>query len=297
MGSNTHSSCSRGDKDTVVSSIRALRRRETKYVTGDYLHQPALLSCEDPVDADCRSQMCQWCLQIVDHCKFNRETVAYAMNFLDRFLEVTSWALVDRSAFQLAAITSLYTAVKIHEPQAISIDTMAVLSRNVYSVEQIEAMERVMLQANQWLTHAPTSFMFAHYYCELISQADSRFQLETLMDLTKIQLESALQDYELSMIPPSSIAFAAVMNAAEGMRITTLQGLYEIEAFLASTVEAAESDCTLMHDIQIRLYEGILGSSTPMPPKAAAASCGSASSNMRPSSPRSVSTIRAVVPN
>jgi hypothetical protein len=271
-----------------------MRQRENDYLTGDYLHQTSFLSCAEPVDADCRSKMCQWCIEIVDHCQFNRETVAIATNFLDRFLEASPWALMDRSAFQLAAITSLYTSVKIHEPQAIAVETMANLSRNVYSADQIEAMERVMLKANKWLIHSPTVFAFSHYFCELIAGTDPRYDFETLLDLTKLQLESALQDYELSLILPSSVAFGAVMNAIEGMALSSPQSLREMESFLASATKI-DSESSRMQDIQIRLYEGLLGVSS-LPPKGIGG-CGSRSPAVRPASPRSVSAVRAVAPH
>jgi hypothetical protein len=289
MSSDCASSCCSSDWDTLVTSIRVMRQRETNYVTSDYLHQSTQLSCcDEPVDVECRAKMGAWCMHIIDHCQFNRETVAIAMNILDRFVEASTWALEDRSAYQLAAITSLYTAIKVHEPMAIALQTMANLSRNVYSAAQIEAMERVMLETNKWLIHPPTSYAFSHYFCELIARADHRYAFETLLDLTKLQLESSLQDYELSLVPASSVAFAAVMNAAEGMALSPSQGhKQELEHRLASATQI-DSTSSSIQDVQIRLYEGLWGTNLLEP------SCGSP---VRPGSPRSVSVVRAVSPH
>jgi hypothetical protein len=276
-----------------------MRQRESDYRTSDYLHQPLLLSCVKAVDVECRAKMCVWCIQIVDHCHFSRETVAIAMNFLDRFLEASPWILQDRSAFQLAAITSLYTCVKVHEPQAIAVETMANLSRNVYPASQIEAMERVMLQATKWLVHPPSSFSFCYSFCQWIVAADPRYDLQTLLDLTKLQFESTLQDYQMSMVPSSSVAFAAVMNAMEGMALSSPQVQMELGQAIAGAAKIDVSTSTAIQDIQIRLCEGILGANngdnhnhTVLHDSSTRSGCGS---TLRSDSPRSVSAVVGAV--
>ena len=64
--------------------------------------------------------MAKWCCEIADFCKYKRETVAIAMNCLDRFMStpVGHQILLDRNAYQLASMTALYSAVKIHEQEA-----------------------------------------------------------------------------------------------------------------------------------------------------------------------------------
>jgi hypothetical protein len=134
---------------------------------------------------------------------------------------------------------------------------MANLSRNVYLASQIEFMERVMLQATKWLVHSPSSFAFCHYFCQWIVAADPCYDLQTLLDLTKLQLKSTLQDYGMAMVPSSLVAFAAVMNAVEGMALSLPQVQMEMGQAIAS---AAKIDApAAIQDIQIRLYEGILG--------------------------------------
>jgi hypothetical protein len=263
------------------------------------------MSCVNAVDVECRSKMCEWCIQIVDHCHFSRETVAIAMNFLDRFLEARPSTLQDRSAFQLAAITSLYTCVKVHERQAIAVETMASISRNVYPASHIEAMERVMHHATKWLVHPPSSFSFCHSFCEWIVAADPnpnpdrRYDLQTLLDLTKLQLESTLQDYEMSMVPSSSVAFAAVMNAVEGMALSSPQVQLELGQAIAGAAKIDVSS-TAIQDIQIRLCEGILGANNgdnhnhTVLHSSTRSGCGS---DLRSDSPRSVSAVvKAVSP-
>ena len=101
-------------------------------------HEGAADDSSSHVDEICRFKMCEWSFQIVDFCKFHRESVDIAMNYLDRFLltKVGQAALQDRNVYQLVAMTCLYSAIKIHERQALSPAVVSQLSRGVYTAEQ-----------------------------------------------------------------------------------------------------------------------------------------------------------------
>lgn len=243
------------EMSSLISKIEVMRMRETRYATDDFLHHPALANVEGVVDIACRAQMIDWMVKIIDHCKFRRETVAIATKLLDRFLMATEWAVTDRSAFQLAAITCLYTAVKIHEPTVLSLNSMVRLSRDAYSADQIETMERVVLKANQWLLNPSTSMDFGRQFSELISNVDPRYNASALVDLTDIQLETTLTDYEFSLLPASTVAFAAVMNAVDGMNISSRVEYHHLEHLLMSV---SKINAVSLEGVRHRLYEGLL---------------------------------------
>mmetsp|Transcript_29767 Transcript_29767/g.55851 ORF Transcript_29767/g.55851 Transcript_29767/m.55851 type:complete len:369 (-) Transcript_29767:452-1558(-) len=256
--------------DDLVDDLRAMRHRESEYAVGDYLHRlnvavskDAAPSC-DFVNDDCRSKMCTWCFSIVDHCHFGKDVVAIAMTQLDRFLDRTSWALTDRSAFQLAAITSLYTSIKIHESQSLAVETMAALSRNVYSEDQIEAMERIMLQSNEWLLNPPTSFSFGYKLAQLVTSMDNRYPFDTLLELTNMQLESAICDYGLCTVLPSHVAVAAVHNAMESIGVDhehhhTIQRICSMMGIGERIMDDERQPLELIQRVETRLYEGLMG--------------------------------------
>eukprot|EP00339_Tiarina_fusa_P002095 CAMPEP_0117012098 /NCGR_PEP_ID=MMETSP0472-20121206/10258_1 /TAXON_ID=693140 ORGANISM="Tiarina fusus, Strain LIS" /NCGR_SAMPLE_ID=MMETSP0472 /ASSEMBLY_ACC=CAM_ASM_000603 /LENGTH=313 /DNA_ID=CAMNT_0004715087 /DNA_START=147 /DNA_END=1088 /DNA_ORIENTATION=+ len=300
--SSSSSSC-----DDVVATVRGMRHRERQYMPLDYInmHQsqgpPQTVCCETtPLDEECRMKMSLWCAQIIEHCSFQQETCVIAMNSLDRFLSATPWACEDRSAFQLAAITSLYTAIKVHEPQAIAISSMAGLTRGVFTAEQIEGMERVILEANRWLVHPPTTFAYGHLFCEIIARADPKYEYETLYDLTKLQLEASIHNYEIALSLPSEVAFAAVMNAAEGMALVSSPlRLKNLEDLLAS-VASIDASSSTVQSIEKTLYEGIVGvgacapshSSCHQTDESACKGWGQGENGL-PTSPRSVSAVKA----
>ena len=90
-----------------------------------------------------REKICEWSYQVVDHFDFSREVVGISISFLDRYLCTRS---VDKKLFQLAAMTTLYLAIKIYEPGTLSMASMIELSRGYFMVEQMAVMEMAILQ-------------------------------------------------------------------------------------------------------------------------------------------------------
>jgi hypothetical protein len=124
-------------------------------------------------------------------------------------------------------------------------------------------MERIMLESCKWLLNPPTVLSFGHRLVELVSSTDRRYPLETLLELTNMQVEPALYDYVLcSAVPPSLVAISAVMNAIEGMEISSEKEQRLMLNELCSTLKISnndEYDMDLIQRIQIRLYEGLTG--------------------------------------
>jgi hypothetical protein len=265
-----------------VAMMQVMRRKEKDYTVVDYLNTE--LRCDEAIDEDCRAKMVDWSVQIVDYCGFKRETVAISMNMLDRFVRETPLALVDRSIFQLASISCLYSAIKINEPKAISSETMATLSRYQFDRNQIEAMEQLILKTVKWLCHPPTTFAFGHYYCKLVAGSDTSFDFDTLWEMTKVQLESVLNNYQMALVPSSSVAFAAVVNAIENIPSVPYHTQQEMERLVAS-VANVDSHSAPIKAICRQLYENIAGGSC--------ATYEKQGSKNRVLSPRTVSSIRA----
>ena len=269
------------DTECVLDTVEAMRRQEeTGYRTHDYLHQqvpvePSINQPQQatllgaPVDAECRFRMTEWCYQIVDFCKFKRETVAVSMSYLDRFLASTAGReiLLDRSKFQLAAMAALYTAIKIHEPEAMEPGLIASLSRGAYNKEQIEAMEFAMLNAIQWRVNPPTAISFVHLYLDLIPNTVIHQEArDAIIDLAKYQTELAVSDHAFIPVNASFIALAAILNALESMGMDM--------TLLCSIESGTSSCCQDRHRIQsnsrhpdpsIRSYHKATGQRTNVP--------------------------------
>eukprot|EP00985_Skeletonema_marinoi_P020945 scaffold12598_cov141-Skeletonema_marinoi.AAC.5 len=210
--------------EAVADSLAAMIKKElTTYSCYDGYLNPS-----DPnmITADDRKKLAGWCYGIVDHCKLSRETVASAMEMVDRFLgmpsnsadaaRVSDEALVDPSKFQLLTIAALYTSVKISEKVVISSDLFAEMCSHVYTVEEIEDMERTLLIGLSWRCHAPTAHQVGMSILSLllpyvdIPEVTWGFLIDEMRYLTEL----AVRDYYFSTSTQrtSTIALAAIFN-------------------------------------------------------------------------------------
>jgi hypothetical protein len=243
----------------TLATLEAMLRQEQRcYTPQDFISiqkralpmlvtQNGVTRACDPMDVSCRTKMCTWFEQICTFCHYDDESesslVEIAMNYLDRFIGTKggSMALLDRYCYQLAAITCLYIAIKIHASSAMSIENMAVISRGTYTVHQIEDMEGHVLSALQWRVNPPTTSSFVDSFVQLLltgvelSQQESE-HLKFILDLTQQQIKLATIDYSLITTPSSIIAYAALMNAFAMAEVRGLSmPLYAIRGLLAES--------------------------------------------------------------
>mmetsp|Transcript_24771 Transcript_24771/g.59733 ORF Transcript_24771/g.59733 Transcript_24771/m.59733 type:complete len:315 (+) Transcript_24771:140-1084(+) len=209
-------------KDTIASaeSLSAMMQMEqTTYTCSDYLNRPSPDNII-VIESD-RLKIVDWCYAIIDQCNFDRETVAIAVDIIDRFLSKPSViardALADRKKYQLLAISALYIAIKTNELMAVGSDFFAAMSQGVYSVEDIETMEMSILEGLSWRICTPTSIQMA--YC-ILSIALPVVDLQEsvrgfILDEVRYQTEYSLREYYFATKRPSTVAMAAIFNALD----------------------------------------------------------------------------------
>lgn len=241
----------------TMETIKAMRRQEELgYSVCDYLsYLPTATSALDtPVDASCRFAMAKWCNDIADHCKYEHETVAIAMNCLDRFMSTPSGKeiLLDRNLYQLAAMTALYSSVKIHEQEAMDPSLVSSLSSGAHSPQAVEAMESKMLTAIQWRMNPPTAMSFTRLMTDLLpGNVLHSCEKETIMDISKIQIDLILKDYSFCMFHESTIALACVLNAIESVT----EDDFFCSNFASFAGEIISVDHTVVRNLRIAIYE------------------------------------------
>lgn len=296
--------------EQTLETIQVMRgQEETAYGVSDYLSTlPSAMpnsALETPVDASCRFVMAKWCNEIADFCNYKRETVAVAMNCLDRFMSTPSGReiLLDRNLYQLSAMTALYSSVKIHEQEAMDPNLVSSLSRGAHSPKAVEAMESRMLSAIQWRVNPPTAMSFVRMMIDLIPEhmlgASER---ETITELTRFQIEMSVNEYEFSRFHASSIAFACILNATESV---SDDGMF-YSTFESSMGAALGVNVRGLRDLRIALYELMsgCGDNVVLPQRSATAEMTMESSNYSEpiskecfyASPRSVNAWIPILP-
>lgn len=205
------------DSRQAAESLAALLEKEKVYARSDYLASSS--SCP-VVTADDRLKIADWKYSVADSCQYKRETVAIAMALLDRFLAHSPHAptyLSDRKPFQLLSMATLYVAIKTTERVAIGSEFLAQMSRGAYTKNDIEKVEMELLKGLEWRVNPPTAMQFICHILSLVVRGAGLDDdaLARVLDESAFQAENAVRDYGLSQERQSSVAMAAMFNAAE----------------------------------------------------------------------------------
>jgi len=240
------------EQQEILSRIDAMRDQERKTYTNfrRYCFLQSSITEKDipdlqedlsdePTDELCRTKMVDWSYAVVDSCGFSRSNVFVAASNLDRYLSTPAGqkALISRREFQLACMTSIYTAVKINEVEALTPQGMARVSRGDYTAGEIEACELDMLLALKWHANPPTPSAYLTDYTALlrstlqepssfktISSQDQQALIEHIVVNASFQIDLAAREYSFVGINASSIALAAIINT---MATTEVEGIID----------------------------------------------------------------------
>lgn len=161
-----------------------------------------------------REKICEWCFQVVDHCDIDRDVVAIALSYFDRYISLNE--SIAESLFQLVAMTSLYLAVKLHSTRKISISSMSSLSKGHFRVDQMLKMELLIIKTLRWRVNPPTSPVYLNIINPILDVSASQDQTSyEIVELSRYLLELSVCDGYFVDKSPSSIARAAILVAME----------------------------------------------------------------------------------
>jgi len=209
------------DFNQSISCIDAMLRKErTIYRVSGYLHHlPAHIYGDRPVDSSAREAIANWFVRICDLCHYSLETAEIATSILDRFAATPSArdVIKNRETFQLASLASIYTAVKIHEHEAMSPKFVAKLSGGLNTPHDIERMEYRILKALKWNVNPPTAMWFVRNFLLLIAEDVFNGSQEMILDIIQKQLSSSVTKYEFCVERPSELALASLLNVVEDL--------------------------------------------------------------------------------
>jgi hypothetical protein len=168
-----------------------------------------------------RERICEWKYEVVDRFDIDREIVCYSTYYLDQYL---SHCYVDEELFQLAAITCIYLAIKLHSPKKVGIQCIASMGRGIILPDHIAAMELSIMQTLDWHLHPPTPLSFIENSFPLISDNHQAYELSRFLS------ELSVCAYPFVCIKPSSVAIAATLIAIDHFQLgnETLESYHEL---------------------------------------------------------------------
>jgi hypothetical protein len=247
--------------DEITQRLGVMSRQDGEYKCRDYLKRRGtrqlleineLVKTDDEIDAVCREKMCEWSYKVADHFGTSREIVSFAFSFLDRFVDKI---MCDRTAFKLAAMTSLYMATKIFNSKQISIASLADLSRGEFDIHNIAEMERIILSTLNWRLNPPTTQSFIAYLCELLPDNDEHV-VETIYKQANFFAELAVFDYTFVSDERSFVAVACILSAMEAIDESGTEYQALRRSFLSTIHSSVAVDLPLdkLDDAQARLW-------------------------------------------
>jgi hypothetical protein len=243
-------------EEETLSTIEALQRQEEQYACQDYcrLHRASVASHTLLTD---RKLMLKWSYNVVDYFNLNRETAAMAMSYSDRFLQTDHGPefLRDTDKYQLLCIVSLYVAVKVHETASLTPKVFVTIGHGHYTEDQIENLERVLLNALHWRVNAPTALGFVRLFLGLIpeTELDSGMKAIAYM-LARAQTERAVGDYEMLEVETSKVGFASVQNSMAALGYCSRRNNLFISPAAFFSNEFVDKDLT---ELKLRLCDAI----------------------------------------
>ena len=184
------------------------------------------------LDVACRTRVCKWMFHIIDIMGLQHETAAIAISYLDRFMSIScahktkqkrSATRCNRREYQLVASTSLYIAIKIHEPFVLKPDVISSLTRGLVTSDTIIACEKIMLTTLRWRMNGPTPHQYIHYILKLLpsstSSSTDQELVSKLCESSHSWIETAIKDYACIPLRSSTVALSALLNSLEDMSL------------------------------------------------------------------------------
>jgi hypothetical protein len=204
--------------DLLERWYNLLEQESTAYKTVNYL---ITNDKDSTLDTDkmtkYRSKLFEWMYHIVDKHSLDRELVAIAASYMDRYLSKHP-SINSDYIYKKVGVTSLYLAIKIYRDQGkcAGAASFAGLSRGLFTEHDIIKMESSMLNTLDWRMHPPTAFNFAGECLAMIPRgACSPFSRHSMFHRVRFLLELSIAVPFFLGKKPSNIAIGAFLEIME----------------------------------------------------------------------------------
>ena len=214
--------CVPWEEQMLISKMNAMRRKETAiYSFANFSpKQPQRLKLDTPAyinvreDRGCRDKICSWTYNVIDHFELSRQTVAISIDIFDRYM-ATIGNMCDRNLVLLTPLTTLYIAIKVNEKKKIKLCTVAKLSRELFTSEDIEAMEMKIMKALSWLVNPVTSWDFISHMAVMLPPTSSKKTRCEIYEICRYLSELSVCDHFFVEQHKSFVALATILNVLE----------------------------------------------------------------------------------
>lgn len=221
-----------------------------------------------------RLKIAEWAYEVVDYFSLDREAVAIALNYVDRFMvtyNCDNQTPFSREKFQLLTVTALYLAIKLHgaspdSTTAFAMPTLQVfveLSRNRFTGADIEEMEQTILLRLKWKLNPPLPINFVKYFMMLLpswqtedaGRDECRCMRSSIYEMARYLAEIAICFSFFSFsLSPSVVAFASILTSIAALEddpsVAHAFPPHQVLARFINNIFAATSLSPAMEDVK-----------------------------------------------
>ncbi len=254
--------------DVLERWYNLLEQESTAYKTTNYLTEPSPTATDkgdtfpDKKMVVCRSKLFGWMYNLVDKHSLDRELVAVAASYMDRYLSKQSPISRDH-IFQLVGMTSLYLAIKIYRDQGkcAGPGSFAGLSRGLFNEYDIIKMESSMLNSLEWRMHPPTVITFGRALLSMIPRnACSPFSRRSMFERIRYLLELSIAVPRLLGKKQSDIAVGAFMEIMESNEHPNVSSTYHQDQFkhrlyILAGIDSNSDEVTICRNVLKKIYQ------------------------------------------
>lgn len=221
--------------DDIHDVLHVMREKESRTYARDF--------DTDELMAIWRRLLIEWMFFVVDHCSLQRQSVGAAAFFLD--IAMSRGLIQTREEHQLAAATALQLSLKTFDSAVIKLDKLVKLGRGLFTEDDVVRMEYKILVSLNWHLHPPSTYCFLRQYERLLPSSISKTTRDMIDEVTQVVAELTVSDHKYNKIPPSVVAYSAILMAMELIDHSDFP-VHQRQCFISnmSTTAKLESDST-----------------------------------------------------
>lgn len=200
-----------------------------------------------------RTKVVQWYYDFVDNLSESRSVVYVAVNVLDRFCSAVPSAMDERT-FELAALASLFLAVRISGTMTLELDYLVSTSRLSISIQDIVKAGTMIINTLDWDEKIQTPQDCVHRFVTLVPTKGARVDRQQVLDVALYVVEIGLCDYCLSRSQPAELGAAAILIAL-GSGNQAAQRAFSEALYLSESIKTTSPKLAMIHQRLFHAYQ------------------------------------------